>query len=542
MNVEDAIRKIRSSLPETPDGLAQRIVASATSGGAAPSRRSRRLNTRGLLVAASVVAAAALLITVGILLRDGDRPDPEPATPVIPPARVDWGQIVTVRLQPDEGISIEEMRERFATALAFRTYDYGGAGVEVVSATGDEVQVRLPGAATSNQVNAYMRFDRLVILDNDSSIIAAGSNLEALRDHVERADLRSGAQYYVQSRTSSGEWAGLTRFDTLAQAETEHARLARSTATVMLAVPASLAVVGGDGGEDVLLIRPTQVVPASAVRSVRQDGGSIVVSLDERAHDEIVRKVRVFLDLSGDGTYSGSAPMVGTGTVTSAGDLRFSADSVVPASIARPDLGGRVSVVHAEPYGQEPVERTDDLPAGREIRSPGVRDALPKGTRWVRLATGRFDGVDYELDGAASQGAIVALYVTRVSGPQNEGSLITAEPGESGHSACLAGIGTPDVTYCSGSSGADGPTNGTYRYTSIAYGRVRPGVTRIRARLADIERDAVIDNGWWFVRISADVPQPSLLVPIGEASPVSLTAWDAEGNRLQVSPPRDIRK
>ena len=540
MNVDDAIRGLRDSMPGTPNGLADRIITSAISGGA-PSRGRPRISGRGVLITASVVIAAGVLILFRLLVGGDVRPNPEPATPAIPPARVDWGQTAIVRLTPDPGISMEEMRERFTKALAFRTHDFGGAGVEVLSADGDTVVVRLPGAATRDQIDAYLRFDRLVMLDNRSSVIASGANVEALRPYLEHEDLGPGAHYYVQSEMSTGEWGDLTRFDTQDDAEAGRAELAAHGRTAMLAAPEGMAVVAGDWGREVTLIRPTQVVPASAVQSARQDGDTVIVTFEERVRSETGRPVRVFIDSTGRGTYDGNIQTAATGTITPAGELRLSAGYIWPASISRPDPGGHVAVVSSEPYGRQPPEETDALPAGRPARSPVVRDGLSGQAHWVRLASGRFDGVDYELSGAVYRGSIVALYAPRITGPQDEGSLTTGAPGESGQSVCPVGIGTPDVTYCGGSNDPQGPTNGRYHTTSIDYGRVRPGVARIEARLGGVVRDAVIKNGWWFIRISADVPVRDLLAPTGEASPVSLTAWDADGHRVPVSPPRRIR-
>ncbi len=534
MNVDEAIRELRRSLPGTPDGLADRIVASVTGAADAPAQRRRRVSSKGVLVAASVVAAAAVLLTVALLIRNGTRPDPEPATPVTPPARVDWGQIVTIRLRPDQGISIEEMRARFTTALAFRTYDYDGAGVEVLSAKGDEMTVRLPGSETIEQEQAYLDFERLVILDDDQSVLASGLNLDALRDAADRQSARGATfHYYVQSLESTGEWSGLLRRSTRAAAERERSALARHTKALILAVPSHLAVVGGQDGEDVSLIRPLQVVPSSATRSIRQDGGDVVVTLDVRSAISADRRVRVFRDSSGDGSYDERSQQLGTGTLTTSGELRLSAHRFFPAEMGRPDVGGHVDVVRSEGYGAKP----DDVIAGPEVRvSDWARRDVPPGSRWVRIIGGRYDGDDHYLAGAEYQGRTIA--VTILPG----GYFATSGPGGGGafRSVCPVGIGTPRVSSCGGTGGG----LASQRVVNLYYGRVQPGVGRISVRLGDVEQDAVIENGWWFARISVEASSDTTPATTRSKDVLldgSVVAWDTEGNPIPVAPPRTIR-
>lgn len=533
MNVDDAIRGLRDSLPGTPSGLADRIITSATSGGA-PSPRRHRITGRRLLVALSVAVAAVVLVTVGLLIRGGHRPDPEPATPAIPPARVDWGQIVTVRLTPDEGISIEEMRERFTRALAFRTHDYGGAGVEVIGGDGDTMSVRLPGGETHDQEMAYLNFGRLVILDDETSVLATGTNLDAIRGAAERnGDPGAKPAYYVQSRMSTGEWGGLTRHSTLASARNDVRRLERHAPTIMLAVPTGLSVVGGDNGEETVLIRPRHVVPASAIRFVRQDGSDVVLSVEPKQVGPRDRRVRVFRNSSGDGSYNERSRPLGTGTLSASGDLRLSAQRFFPAEIGRPDVGGHVDVVRSEGYGAKP----DDVITGPAVRVSAVaRESVPPESRWARITGGRFDGNDHDLIGARYQGRVIA--VTVLPG----GYLATSGPGDGAawRSVCPVGIGAPQVTSCGGMGGG----LASRRVVNLDYGRVQPGVGRISVRLGDVEQDAVIENGWWFARISVETPSGTT-PPDTRSKDVpldgSVSAWDTEGNLIPVAPPRNTR-
>jgi len=553
MNVDEAIRELRRSLPGTPDGLADRIVASVTGATDAPAQRRRRVSSKGVLVAASVVAAAAVLLTVAMLIRNGTRPNPEPATPVTPPARVDWGQIVTIRLRPDEGISIAEMRERFTTALAFRTYDYGGAGVEVLSAKGDEMTVRLPGSAGVTLppdlgFGPFLTFGRLVILDDEAGVLASGPDLTALEE-VARDLISSGTKvaYYLQARQPTGEWTRPERRETRAAAEKWRAANAGAE-ILMLAVPVDATVTQGDD-DTVRLIRPVQAVPSSSVRSIRREGDIAIVAIDPLSESLKGRPVSAYYDFEGEGRYREGLTFIGSGVVDEAGRVRLPVGRFWSASVARPDLGGRIERVGAREYGTKPVERREEYPAppawNRQMGGP------PDGTRWVLLARGAFGGDDYVLVGAELRRMLIGLrvhnlterYDVSMSIPTKgrRGSVDTSQQAD----ACSFGVATPSVVGCGGSGGGDGAKDGRSEIQYTTYGRVGPGVARITVRLGGVEQDAVINGSWWFAHVRAVVQvgeDPSGLRSTEAISDASVSAWDADGNPVPVSPPNAMRE
>ena len=541
MNVDDAIRELRSSVRGPADGLVDQIVAAAP---AAPRvSRGRRVNGRAILVAACVSVAVALVLTLGFVIRDGNRPDPVPAAPAIPPARVGWGMVATVKLTPDPGVSIKEMRERFTTALAVRTDDEGGAGVEVVSADGDEVTVRLPGAETRNQVDDYLRFLRMVIVDDEASVIATAPSIRALPD-VPGA---SGGprNHYVQEQDRDGTWSAPQQFASREEAEKWNGE--QGDRRAIISVPATVSVVGGQNGAPVQLVRRTPVIPSSAIQGMRYDGDDVFVLTDPRHRLNEDRRVSVFAGPGETGEPDRYASLVGTGVLTRDGGLRLPVHrwSLIP-SVARPDLGGTTAVRSVSSYGTKAPETFED---DRTPRVPGTSGwSVPAESRWVRISVGRFDGREILLLGAEYRGVLIAtaFHHEGLAGyPNGGGSVVgTNNPGQL-RSACPVGIGTPLVVKCGGSGGTNRAKNGKVPVMYTDFGRVRPGVARIAVRIADRQYDAVIRNGWWMIWVEDEFP----LLDDGQqglgkteiVNSATVLAWDADGRPIPVSPRTIIR-
>ncbi len=547
MNVDDAMRRFRASIPGPSDALVMRIVESTTSGVHRSPRR-RHVSSRTVLVTATVMTALVVIVALGFLIRGGAGPSAAPAAPAIPPARVDWGMVATVRLKPDPGISIDEMRERFTTALAFRVHDDDGAGVEVLSASGDAVTVRLPGAEDANwQAKPFLTFGRILIFDDESSVIASGPDLRSLEADAKRLTT-SGTPlvYYVQSNLRPGlGWSGPERIASRATAE-GRLRDHGGGQAVMIAVPADLAVVGGGDGSDVSLIRPTQVVPSSAVRAVRMEGDAAIIAIDPAHRPDHDRRVRVFVSIpkAGDAGNASidvlpgaNAAPVGAGTLTTSGDLRVENAQIGESIVGRPDLGGRVETIATRAYGTRPPEPgTEYAPRGaRVVAGLGV----PVGTKWIRLVGAAFDGKEHVLIGATHDGALFGVG-THVLGEKTypDGRWGLAGFGGSKTDPCPVGVGTPRVTSCGPMGFADPPRDGKVRVTYRNYGRVRPGVQRVRVHFQGSVQDAVIENGWWLASVSVEVPEikddPTGIQAVGATGWVRVTAADAEGNEFTV--------
>lgn len=552
MNVDDAVRRFRRSVPGPSEELIECILVSATGNRRAFSSRRRRPTGRGVLVVVSVTAAAVAFVTAGLLIRGGEGRDAVPAAPVTPPARVDWGQVATVRLKPDPGISIQEMRERFTAALAFRTHDDDGAGVEVLSARGDEVTVRLPGAGeAAGQAKSFLTFRRLIVLDDESSVIASGPDLRSLEADAKRlTEAGTPLVYYVQMSLQPGlGWSGPERIASRTVAEARLKDIGSSEA-VMIAVPADLAVVGGGDGSGVRLIRPDRVVPSSSIRESRTDGDTLDITVDPAHRPDHDRRVRVFADLSeagdsaSDALPGAKATPVGTGTLTTAGDLRIeNALTGSSSTAASPDLGGRIEVVQVQSYGARPSEHGEAYTPGDASVTPGL--GVSSATTWTRLATAAFDDKEYVLVGATRAGSLVGVGVHALDETTfPSGTWAAGGFGSPTTDPCPRGVGTPRVTSCGPMGSSGQPRDGKVRVTYSNFGRVRPGIERIRVHYQGTVQDAVIDGGWWLVRASADVPEikddPMGIQAIGATTRVRITAIDSDGNEFTVPTPPQV--
>jgi len=554
MNVDDAVRQFRRSVPGPSEDLIDRIIVAVTGSGRAPSPRRRRPTGRGVLVVGSVAAAAVVLVTAGLLIRGGEGGDAVPAAPLIPAARVDWGQIATVRLKPDPGISIEEMRERFTKALAFRTHDHDGAGVEVLSTSGDEATVRLPGAQESAQVKSFLRFGRVAIVD-EKDVVASGTNITALKATAAGLiEPSTPVAYYVQGYLDGAGWSGVERYPTRAAAEAR-VNSGFGDDPVMIAVPADMVVVGGDVLADpapVALLRQGQYLPSRAIRSIAVDGTAVTLSIDPAYGVLDGHTVRVLSTPQGEVTTGPETTQVGMGTVT--GDGRVTVDSKYPGwtlQLARPDIGGSVDVAGTESYGTVPSLVADPLASSDAPDQKSMRIGVD---RWVHLLSARFDDRDYILAAGLRDATIVATMVTEPGRPGNARGAITSGPdGRDGSNDlnCPEGVGTPRVVKCGGAGGG-GPTNGRRDGPRVAwmmdYGRVSPDVARIVMEYGGVRREAVIKNGWWLAHITVDIPawtpadqDKAWEHAVHALGRPRLSAWDTEGNPVPISPPEAIR-
>lgn len=536
MNVDDAIRRFRSGVRGPQTDLVATIVAAAPTAGGVHLRH--RVRMRTVAVAATVVIAVVVAAAMGILLRDGGRPNPVPAAPTIPPARVDWGMVATLKLTPDPGVSIEEMRRRLSDALAYRTHDVDGAGVEIITGTGNEVLVRLPGAQSEGQVKRFLEQGRLVLLPEGHKPLVMAPNIRDLEVPAPDQERSEGVVYYVQEHLGGVGWSVPERLGSRAAAT---ARLQEYTGddSAMAAVPRHLAIVGGGDGSPVSLVPMNQAMVGSSVAAFRMEGETAVFSLDSTSGIEDGTLVSVFVDPSGRGIVTQEASFVGSGTVVAPGELRIDHPNMdVLRSAARPDLGGRISTTATSTYGQR-----SNGPA--EPWSPPQEAArfLPEHAmngEWRKLAQGTIDDEVWSLVALPRAGILTALgMVTETaSGFRTDGfSILTAaEPGKQVPGVCAVGVGAPRVTRCNEGTIFGEVHHGVMTVTRGAVGRLDPSIRRIRASVGGITQDAVIDNGWWMLRITTTVPvgddHPNTMTARVQYDPVEIVAVDSNGNEV----------
>lgn len=508
--MNDVIEHLRTRWPEPPPArpdAARRIMDGLLTGRTARTRR--RFGRTALVGGVTAVAATALIGAVVILPRGGSTTS---AAAVVPLARVDWGMDATVRLQPDSGVTIDDMRERFRTSLARRVVDRDGAGVEVLSAEDNRITVRFPGADSGSQIRSYLTATRLTILDTERGVIATGPNLTALEAAAKR-HITSGTPvvYYVQQ--DGGPGLGLSvpeRFTSVEGARAAQGSIGPGRVD-LIAVPASFRVVGGGSGETttVSLVRDVVAVPPSAVRDVQVDGRRVAVTVDPSSVPRPGMSVSVTVD---DNVF------VGTGAITADGQITVTTtESPTWADrMMLPDLGGTVEVLDATRFGSRPPLAGTPVPAPAE----GFSD-----WRWTRVLTTRLDDRRVELLAGQKQGAITSL-LTMTDG------RVSAESG-GGHGICGLGIGTPRVSRCGwipGDRKRDG--SGRLRTTVVSYGRVLPDVARVTAVGRDgTSVDAHIENGWFYVATSAASG------PGAWTDDISVRAFDSDGAPVPIQNP-----
>ncbi len=505
--MSDLVDLLKTRWPEPPPPtadatrrLAERVVAGGRS---RTSRRTGRVAVVGALTAVAAVAMAVLLVVV----RPGSERTTQPAVPVVPPARVDWGMDATIELRPDPGVTMAEMRGRFEAALARRTLDRDGAGVEVISSEGERVVVRLPGAEAPTQVRSHLSFSRLMILDADRSVVASGPDLVSFRDAASRHRAPGGAMaYWVQPLDRNWAPGTISRFRTRADAERWRRKVGATRATV-LALPADMWVVEDRGGRRsrLSLLREAVAVPSASIRDVSWSARRVGVHVDPASVPAAGRRVIVLQTLGTPASEQQYVMRVGSGAIDSAGWLSLPSDARLSLSTtSSPDLGGTITVRAMGRYGQQPALAgtpfTPPEAALARVRIP--RRFAPN--RWTKVLSTTVDGRGVRLI-AGQRGASVVSIGTDQDG-YGYGTLSSGPPTQ-----CGAGVGTPRVVHCGGSLGSDwGPrwTSAILRY--IGYGRVQPDVARIVVTLPTGEHaDAHIENGWYYVTVEKRMPVPA---------------------------------
>lgn len=539
MNVDDAIRRFRSGVRGPQTDLVATIVAAAPTAGGVHLRH--RVRMRTVAVAATVVIAVVVAAAMGILLRDGGRPNPVPAAPTIPPARVDWGMVATLKLTPDPGVSIEEMRRRLSDALAYRTHDHGGAGVEIISASGNAVTVRLPGAETPDQVREYLSFFRLVIVDSEASTVATAPTIDDL-PNLPSLTNEPRRYYYVQERNRS-KWARPRRL--LSQRDMDELAARHPGEVATRSVPWDTSILGGGNGAPVRLVRRTPIIPSSSIGAIRRVDDALQISTEAIPAD---RRVTVFATTAIDGGPDISPEAVGSGTLRADGTLELPLKGApILHSVARPDIGGVLTFERATQYGDKPSEDLEEYPTARTKQPPTA--SLPRDIRWVRLLSGGFDDGHRLLLAAEHRGVLVATAFADDAKPDQAPDVAAAvrvSTEKPLRSICPVGVGTPQVVRCGGSVGTSPAPNGMVRVQYVNYGRVQSDVAEIEVRVLDRVYPATIQNGWWVTWVQAEVPasdMPPLLDDYWDPNPtIQLQSRDIHGQDVPISPTAVIRE
>jgi len=495
-----------------------------------PAPRARR---RGHgLVAIVAVTVLALVGVLGVVAGRVVRTDPEPAAPTGPPARVDWGIDATVTLHPDPGVSMEQMRDRVRRAVAQRAAARDGAGVEVIRAEQDRMVVRLPGAENPAQAGRYLTFRRLVILDEARSVIATGTTLTALRSAADRLiGPDTPVVYWVQRRrTGSAGIAPAERFANRADAERRRLRIGAARADLITTPVGVEVVVMGDGERSTLtLVRDDRAVPSSRIIGIEASERQLTLTLD--ASSSPVRPGPVLV-LIADPAVNGRLTTLGRGSIgpgpTARIDTRSEAELWLDA-FATPDLGGTIRMAAHERYGTRPplVGTPYTPPAGARI--PGLPSS---NIQWTQVMA-RDAGAPRDLLVGQDHGTTVAF-----AEKSENGGITPMAAGGTGGTCPGAGPGTPRVVVCGGSVGSDAPERtGTVRATVSTYGRVHPDVADMSISVAgDPPRPVHIQNGWFYISLTRDLPTSRLLDPLDVLGGLRshLSARDRDGNPIPV--------
>jgi len=142
--------------------------------------RAARRGVLGLVLAgAGALAAIVVMSIVAINLTKRDATN----DPALAPARVGWGMIVTVRVHPDSGVSVDDATSDAIRALMQRARERDIAGLTITSPKPGLVDVRVPGAENVSQVSELVGFERLSIY-GESQVVARGATLTDFRPHA----------------------------------------------------------------------------------------------------------------------------------------------------------------------------------------------------------------------------------------------------------------------------------------------------------------------------------------------------------------------
>lgn len=531
------MRRIRALDPE-PDGdgvqvpeyLLGRILAEPRT------RRARVRGRRPVRVAVIMGLVAAVAIAVVGLRLSQQRDDPLAA---LSTARVDWGMTVRVSLHPDTGVTMDDARVRLRTAIAQRARLMDAAGVVVADVAPDAVEVTLPGAQAAREVQGFLDFGRLRILDARRSLVASAPTMDALGAAVarERARRPGPTVVYVQWRGRGRPVSMPSRFPKRQIAGIARSALRSGDAIRTLEVPADMLLLADRavGPTRIDLVRPVDLVPSSALRAAtgndaasRMDAPFRVTVDPDTALSDTPVEALVTVVGGGTGDLDETQLLARRRLSATARSVTVRGDGPSALFAAQRfghvDLGGRIEIETPRAYGTIPPL------TGPEARlDPLTIEAFaPRVTRWLEVVRSG------PRRGGQTQRLVVGVRgVTPVA--LIEGTVGGGSGGMSGALVCGDSVGTPRVRICQAGVGSMMRIGRRLVRVDRAYGRVRPGVARIAARATDGTLvDASIRNGWFLVTADTIGPHPAGRGAQLFASPVELLAWDGQGRRVPV--------
>ena len=519
-----------------PAAMLESIVAVPREASRRPAGRRRRLV---LLTTVPAAAAVAIMVVVGVRATRA----PEDPLAALPAARVDWGMDVRVTLHPDPDVGIDEMRTRLKTAIAQRSEQLDAAGITVSDVTYDTMTIRLPGTQSASEVQSFLRFERLQVLDAKRSTLGRAATLEELKPAVAAAGAAPGGRtvVYVQPEGRPSQPISAPMRFTKAAAPGMIASLRRSQPSrkiFTLEVPADTFVVGDRRSEptEFFLIRPVRLVPAVSVDTTVR--GSIGVGPTAASH--VVVDVDPAATLPSDPTDvmvmtigTGNGPddetsVLGRGSLSS--DMRsvtLTGDSTLlffAQRFGQSDVGGTIAIDDPAGWGTRPrLDGRRVTPAPRSLDAFAAADAV-----WMDVVPGSGQ------DDARSPGLMIATRANRVVAVATTGPGSFARGTSSGRGICEDGVGSPRVRLCEAGTGGF-RFEGRLIRMDTAIGRVQHDVARVAVRTQDgTWLDATIENGWFMATADTIGPRPKGEPAHLFRTPWDIRAWDRSGNPVPV--------
>ncbi len=495
-SIDDLFRGFQADLSPLPAESRRRILTRVTTG--ARTRTTTRRRGRLVAVVASLAGIAAVT-TAAVTLRHLDNSSVVPAdTP-----RVNWGQVATVRVIPDVGVSPDLAMDRAVAAIHRRATQYDIPGIRLERMASDTLRMTVPAALDNGGVQTLVDFGSIAAYDRTAGRLATYATVSDMEDGLPRLTPRGGG-YLLMSRSTSefvgGEWVA-----TKAAAD---AKLDFLNATVLhnperqweaIPVPAGdLRLIASVRPRRLDVITDSPILTAADIVDAATQGPSrlrLRVSADARPRImSAATRGALAVVARAQGPY---ATVLGSSTVDADGTITVELDQglarYVAAALGSPPVPAELRVTTSAPYGTRPPlqgEHVATLPdtvekmraAQFDPGADGVKKLNVPATSVLRVIAAEHNGKDASVYAARTSDGWDILYPTW---------------GIGGGNVCGAPAGPPSLTICPWGYAGEDPI--------VFIGRIGdPAITRVDIRAGSRSTPATVQNGWFIALVPAD--------------------------------------
>ncbi len=445
-----------------------------------------------------LAAAAALVavVTLTAVLRNTS-PDPlDSSAPKIAPARVDWGMTADVRVTPDPGVPMDRALTSVARALQTRAALRDIAGFEVTEVAPDTLRIRVPAAEEENQLRELTLFNRVEVIDPETSVLATDDSLEKLREAAAGHPAPNGEVRYWLASDSNRIFAPAS-FTTEAEARKARTFHTGTEPVNPVALPSTLtaASLSRPGAEPTYaLVNDQRLVTGSEIRSLRADGDRVVITVTPDALTRL-RSARslALADTEGAGYLSiqdGSVHIEGDALLVQARNVNGALGMI--HQTAQPGIDATLTMGSTAQYGArptpvgEPYHLADPPPGAPSSFSPfdEIRRASMTKMR-VRLDDPTFSPTMLAVGTLPNKPPAVILMAEKT------GAIMMMS------SDCERGLGAPVIQVCS-LSRPQGREPGALYLTYV--GQTAPDVNSVAVRFpSGATAEGPARDGWFIL-------------------------------------------